>query len=189
MSILPVFILTISITAISALNFNITNLSNCDDIPLDYTQDAEIEVADVTYEANEMGFYDTLHGKYIVHIHQLDHIDIELVITFFKCPKGAVGPCKNVLKEYVESITCKRFLEDKSGPWYVFAPAMDTKNLCAKLVGTYQFTKAHLNGTYIENYMDIEEGHYRIRMLNHVPGRNMDIKNLRGCVEIDFDIV
>lgn len=155
---------------------------------MNYPNDAEVEVLDVVYERNDKGFTDILHGKYHVHV-KADHKDTELIMTIFKCPKGTTGTCKENPKEFIEKIDCERFLNDQSGPWYMFAPAMDTKNICAETDGTFEFFRAHLSGKYLEKYMTVEEGSYRIRMLYHLPGESMDLKNLRGCIEIDFDVV
>lgn len=91
--------------------------------------------------------------------------------------------------EVTEIMDCKRFVSDQTGPWYIFAPAMDPANVCAHIMGEYDFKGAHLNGKFIEKYMAIEKGHYRIKMLSHVKGENMDLNNLKGCFELDFDIV
>lgn len=109
-------------------------------------------------------------------------------MTLYKCPPDTPGLCKENEKSFTEALTCNRFLTDSSGPWFMFAPAMDPKNVCAKAVGEYDFNGAHLNSTFVEKYMTVEEGRYRIRMITHVPGKDMDIKNLRSCVELDFDI-
>jgi hypothetical protein len=154
---------------------------------MDYKKDAEIEVQNVAYIKNENGFADVLHGKYVVHVHS-DNEDSEFVMMFYKCPSGSTGLCKDNEKIYTENLDCKRFLTDPSGPWFMFAPAMDPANVCAKKAGDFDFNGAHLNATFVEKYMTVEEGHYRIRMINHVPGKDMDVKNLRACIELDFDI-
>jgi hypothetical protein len=142
----------------------------------------------VTYEKNDKGFVDILHGKYVVHVHA-DHSDSELVMLFYSCPPGATGTCNENRKEFVEKLDCERFLSDSSGPWYAFAPAMDQRNVCATLTGTYDFYRAHVNGSFVEKYMDVKEGHYRIKAVHHIPGENMDTKNMRSCIEMDFDIL
>lgn len=155
---------------------------------MDYPNQADIQVKDVIYEKNDKGLVDIVHGKYQVHVHSAD-IASELIMTFYKCPSGSKDLCKDNPREISEKMDCKRFLSDKSGPWYMFAPAMDPANVCARIMGEYEFKGAHLNEKFVENYMTVEEGHFRIRMLNHVQGKDMDIKNLRGCVELDFDIL
>jgi hypothetical protein len=94
-------------------------MSNCVDIPLNYENEAEIEVKDITYEKNALGFYDTLSGKFVVHIRR-DHQETELVFTFYKCAKGATGVCTENPKEFIEAVDCKRFLNDATGPWHMF---------------------------------------------------------------------
>jgi hypothetical protein len=69
------------------------------------------------------------------------------------------------------------------------APAIDKRNVCAEIKGEYNIKGAVLEGRFLEKYMTVEDGHYRIRFLHHLPGESMDVKNLRGCVELDFDIV
>lgn len=137
---------------------------------------------------NDKNFVDVLHGKYVVHIRS-DHVDSEFIMMFYKCPSGSTEICKDNEKIFTENLTCNRFLTDPTGPWFMFAPAMDPSNVCAKVTGEYDFNGAHLNSTFIEKYMTVEEGHYRIRMINHIPGQNMDVKNLRACIELDFDII
>lgn len=70
----------------------------------------------------------------------------------------------------------------------MFAPAIDKRNPCAEIQGEYNIIGAKLEGRFLEKYMTVEEGHYRIRFLHHLPGENFDTKNLRGCIELDFDI-
>lgn len=94
-------------------------MSNCLDIPMNYENEAEVEVKDITYEKNAQGFYDTLNGKFVVHILR-DHQETELVLSFYKCPKDATGICTESLKEVVEAVDCKRFLTDATGPWHMF---------------------------------------------------------------------
>lgn len=158
------------------------------DVSLNYQNDAEVEVTDVVYERNAQGFADTLHGKFLVHTRR-DHKDTELVITFSKCPPGATGICTDNAKEFIEAVDCKRFHDDDTGPWHMFAPAIDKRNLCAELKGEFDITGAKMESRFFEKYMKIEEGHFRIRMLHHLPHESMDIKNLRGCIELDFDII
>ncbi|KAG5666346.1 hypothetical protein PVAND_014381 [Polypedilum vanderplanki] len=187
--VLTLLFVVYSVTKIaSSGNFHILNLSNCLDEKIDYQKDSDIEVKDVTYEKNEKSFVDILHGKYIVHVHN-DHSDSEIVFTFFSCPLGSTAPCKDNPKQYIEKIDCERFLTDSTGPWYVFAPAMDQRNVCATATGSFDFTRAHLNSTFVEKYIDIKEGHYQIKVVHHVPGESMDTKNMRSCIEFDFDIL
>lgn len=162
-------------------------MSNCQDIPLNYKNEAEIEVQDVSYIKNENGFVDVIHGKYIVHL-QSDHSDGEFIMVFYKCASGSTGLCKDNEKIFTETLSCNRFLTDPTGPWFMFAPAMDPANVCARTAGEFDFNGAHLNATFVEKYMEVEEGHYRIRMITHIPGQNLDVKNLRACIELDFDI-
>lgn len=70
---------------------------------------------DITYEANSEGFRDAIHGKFVVHLLR-DHTETEVVIVFFKCPKGETGICGTKFNEVVEDLGCKRFQTDKSGP-------------------------------------------------------------------------
>ncbi|CRK93276.1 CLUMA_CG006819, isoform A [Clunio marinus] len=76
-----------------------------------------------------------------------------------------------------------------SGPWHMFAPAMDTRNKCGEAKGIFEIKGAKLEPKFFFNYLDIKEGRYRLRMLVHLPGKSFDVKNLRGCVELDFDVV
>jgi hypothetical protein len=155
---------------------------------MNYPTEAEIEVKDIIYQSNSQGFFDTVSGKFVVHVLR-DHKETELVITFFKCPKGSTGYCTEDGKDFVEAVDCKRFLKDATGPWHIFAPAVDKRNVCAETKGEFNIKGAKLEARFIEKYMVIEEGHYRIRFIHHLPHESMDIKNLRACVELDFDIV
>lgn len=97
-------------------------MSNCVDIPMNYKNDAEIEAFGITYMKNEQGFADTIDGKFIVHINR-EHKETEAVITFYKCPKGATGICTENPKEFIEALSCQRFLKDDTGPckfmWFI----------------------------------------------------------------------
>lgn len=141
-------------------NFNITNLSNCVDIPLNYQNDAEVEVKEVYFEKNAQGYADVLHGKFIVHAHR-DHKEPEVIITFYKCAKGSEGICTENPSEFIENVSCARLHSDKTGPWYMYAPAIDKRNPCVEVMGEYDLLGAKIEGQYIEKYMTVEEGHYR----------------------------
>lgn len=65
----------------------------------------------------------------------------------------------------------------------MFAPAIDKRNLCAEIMGEYLINGAKLEGRFLEKYMKVEDGHYRIKMISHLKGENFDIPNLRGCLE------
>lgn len=162
-------------------------MSNCVDLSMDYQNDAEVEVMDIIYQKNQLGFVDVLHGKFVVHIRR-DHKDTELVITFFKCAVGATGTCSENPKTVIEKLDCQRFHNDQTGPWYMFAPAIDKRNMCVESKGQFDINGAKIEGRFFEKYMTVEVGHYRIKLLHHLPGETMDIKNLRGCIELDFDI-
>lgn len=93
-------------------------MSNCQDIPMNYQNDAEIEVKDMIYEKNSDGFADTVSGKFLVHVHR-DHRETEFVFTIFKCAKGTTGICAENPMKFTEALTCKRFRTDATGPWHV----------------------------------------------------------------------
>lgn len=174
-------------TTVACANFNITNMSNCVDIPMDYKNDAEVEIMNIVYQRNAKNFIDTISGEFLVHVSR-DHKATELVLWFYKCPKGSTGFCDQNKAEFIEPMTCKRFLEDDSGPWHMFAPAIDKRNVCAEYQGQYSITNATIFTHHVEKYMKVEEGHYRIKSIYHLPGEDFSVKNLRGCIEIDFDI-
>lgn len=85
-------------------------------MPLNYQNDAEIEVKDITYERNQLGFIDVVHGKYVVHFLR-DHQMTELIINTFQCTPESTGICGDNSKDYLIALSCERFLSDKSGPW------------------------------------------------------------------------
>lgn len=142
-------------------------MSNCVDVPLNYENDAEVEVTEVNYQANAQGFQDVLNGKFVVHIRR-EHKETELVMTISKCAKGSTGICTENPTEFTESVDCKRFRTDTTGPWHMFAPAIDKRNICAEIKGEYNITGAQIKAEQLEKYMTIEEGHFRIRMLHHL---------------------
>ena len=135
-------------------------MSNCVDIPLDYHNDAEVEVNGITYEKNEKGFVDVIHGRFLVHVNR-DHKPSEQILTIYKCAKGSSGFCTENPSEFIENLDCKRFHTDKTGPWYMYAPAMDKRNPCAETKGEYELVGAKIKSEYLVKYMKIEEGHYR----------------------------
>lgn len=182
-----VFLIFIQIAAISCVDFNITLMSNCRDVPLDYKNDAEIEIMNIVYQKNSRGFRDTISGEFLVHVYR-EHKETELVMWFYKCPKDATGICDKNKVEFIENLTCKRFLTDDTGPWHMFAPAIDKRNICAELMGTYSITNAKVESRFLDKYMTIEDGHYRIKTMHHVIGEDFNAKNLRSCIEVDFDI-
>jgi len=163
-------------------------MSNCVDVPMDYGNEAEILVKDIIYEKNAAGFVDQVHGKFIVHTRR-DHKNTETIMTIYKCASDSVGICKENAKDFLENLDCIRFMTDDKAPWFMFAPAMPKENQCAESDGTYDLVGAKISAQYYEKYMTIEAGRYRIRMVAHLPGENMDVRNLRSCIELDFDIL
>lgn len=119
----------------------------------------------------------------------MDAKGTELIITTYRCEKSAPGVCTDNAKEFIEPMDCKRYHEDKSGPWYMFAPAMHEDNKCAERIGDFPFNGAVMKGEYLEQYMALGSGRYRIKMLFHKLGENREIINFRGCVELDFDVL
>lgn len=180
-------ILSVIFQEVVCVEFNITMMSNCRDVPLDYQNDAEVEIMNIIYQKNGNGFFDTISGEFLVHIHR-EHKETELAMWFFKCPKGTTEICDEMKQEFIDPLSCKRFLNDDTGPWHMFAPAMDKRNVCAELTGTYSITNATMKAKYLEKYMTIVEGHYRIKAMHHVINEDFSVKNLRSCVEVDFDI-
>lgn len=154
---------------------------------MDYKNDAEVEILNIVYQENAKKFVDTISGEFLVHI-TANHAETELVMAFYKCAKGSTGVCNENESQFVEQVNCQRFLEDDTGPWHMFAPAMDERNVCAEIQGQYRITNATLYQKHLEKYMKIEQGHYRVKALYHLPGEDFSIRNLRGCVELDFDI-
>lgn len=55
--------------------------------------------------------------------------------------------------------------------------------------GRYNLDAAVLKIKYLEQYIAMGLGTYRVRMLFHIPGTNMETLNVRGCCEMDFDVI
>lgn len=183
-------------------------LENCRDVPLHY-EDAHVSIRDVIYETNSDGLFDTIHGKYDVRTLSDAKEQNELIITISKCISGEKN-CE-LLNEFIVQMNCVDFHNPKkTGPWSMFSEAMDRNNKCAeipvglnllllltssllmsnqKFQGEYDFSGALLKEHYLNDFLASGVGQYRIKMLFHKLGVNRDLPNLRGCIEMDFDLL
>lgn len=71
----------------------------------------------------------------------------------------------------------------------MFRNAVDKRNSCAESVGEWELNGAKIESEYFKDYINIEEGRFRMRFIYHLPNEAMDAKFLRGCIEMDFDIL
>jgi hypothetical protein len=170
--------------------------------------EAQVHVVSVDYQMEPDNTCYILHGTYEIKVSMASG-ENELFISTYNCPKGAPSPCTDNEVVYKEAIDCERFHNDKTGPWYMFAPAIDQSDKCVEkkvrfssnechsdikipcnnTQGIFDFNGAILKGEYLENYMALGEGRYRVKMLFHKLGEDMEIEHLRGCIELDFDIL
>jgi hypothetical protein len=57
------------------------------------------------------------------------------------------------------------------------------------LQGEFALNSAQLKSSYVKGYSGMGVGRYRKKMLFHKKNTKMNVKNYRGCLELDFDIV
>jgi hypothetical protein len=85
-------------------------------------------------------------------------------------------------------MSCERYHNDQ-GPWTMFSSAMHVDNKCAENYGDFEFNGAVMKWSYLQKYLSAGPGRYRLRMLAHIVGENLELVNLRGCIELDFDVL
>lgn len=57
------------------------------------------------------------------------------------------------------------------------------------LQGVFNLDAAVMKIKYLHSYTDLGKGTYRVRMLFHIPGTDLAEKNVKGCCEMDFDVI
>ncbi|XP_055616903.1 uncharacterized protein LOC129762540 [Toxorhynchites rutilus septentrionalis] len=170
-----------------ALRVNLTMFTNCRDLDIEYGE-ADVAITKVSYDRDADGICNTIHVEY--HVKKpSDKVQAELVIGTYKCPPGTTTICLDNAREHVEDMTCERFHTDDSGPWYMLSSAMSNGDRCGRVEGFYNLDAAVLDIKYLRSYLDVGKGSYRVRMLFHVPGTDLTQKNVRGCCEMDFDVI
>uniref|UniRef100_A0A182PD11 Uncharacterized protein n=1 Tax=Anopheles epiroticus TaxID=199890 RepID=A0A182PD11_9DIPT len=164
-----------------------TMFSNCQDVKLAYNE-VPISLETVRFDRDADGVSDTLHAEYEVR-ESSDDVEWELIITTYQCKHQTGEICLENPKEYTEPMHCDRFHSDDSGPWFFIANSMTNGDRCGRLTGRYNLDAAVLKIKYLEQYIAMGKGTYRVRMLFHIPGTNLDTLNVRGCCEMDFDVI
>ncbi|XP_055597592.1 uncharacterized protein LOC129747407 [Uranotaenia lowii] len=171
----------------NALRSNLTMFTNCRDIDLEYEK-ASVSISNVQYDRDEDGVCSAMHVEYNIHASSNDDA-FELILTSFQCPLGTVGICSDNPQEFIEPMHCDRFHSDESGPWFMMANAMSNGDRCGRLEGKFNLDTAILKLSYLDKYIDMGKGSYRVRMLFHVPNTDRAIINMKGCCEMDFDVI
>ncbi|XP_040169012.1 uncharacterized protein LOC120903564 [Anopheles arabiensis] len=169
------------------LRVNMTMFSNCQDVKLAYNE-MPISLETVRFDRDSEGVCDTLHAEYEVR-ESSDDVEWELIITTYQCEQQTAKICLDNPKEYIEPMHCDRFHSDDSGPWFFIASSMTNGDRCGRMTGRYNLDAAVLKIKYLEQYIAMGKGTYRVRMLFHIPGTNLDTLNVRGCCEMDFDVI
>ncbi|XP_053673546.1 uncharacterized protein LOC128723806 [Anopheles nili] len=169
------------------LRVNFTMFSNCQDVKLPYDE-MPISLGTVKYDRDSEGVCDTLHAEYDVR-ETSDTVEWELILTTYQCELQNAIVCLDNPKEYIEQMHCDRFHSDETGPWHFISNSMTNGDRCGRRTGRFNLDAAVLKMKYLEQYIAQGKGTYRIRMLFHIPGTNMDTLNVRGCCEMDFDVI
>ncbi|XP_058823540.1 uncharacterized protein LOC131684562 [Topomyia yanbarensis] len=175
------------LNCVQGLRVNLTMFSNCQDMDLPYGN-IPVALTKVTYDRDADGICNTMHAEYHIATPSED-IEWELIITSYKCPLGIDGICLDNPQEYKEPMHCDRFHSDDTGPWFMLASAMSNGDRCGRLEGTYNLDAAVLKIDYLHRYLELGKGTYRVRMMFHVLNTDMAVKNVKGCVEMDFTVV
>ncbi|XP_055641846.1 uncharacterized protein LOC129778766 [Toxorhynchites rutilus septentrionalis] len=169
------------------LRVNMTMFANCQDVDIQYSE-ADVALTKVSYDRDADGVCNTIHAEY--HVRKpSDDVEWELVITSYKCPLGSTTICLENPQEYVEPMHCDRFHSDDTGPWFMLSSSMTNGDRCGRVEGFYNLDAAVLKINYLHRYLELGKGTYRVRMLFHVPGTGMEQKNMKGCCEMDFDVI
>ncbi|XP_052869104.1 uncharacterized protein LOC128274825 [Anopheles cruzii] len=170
-----------------SMRINMTMFSNCQDVNLPY-ESVPISVETVRYDRDADGVCNTLHAEYEVR-ESSDHVDWELIITTYKCPLQNSVTCLENPREHIEPMHCDRFHSDDSGPWFMLASAMIDGDRCGRVTGRFNLDTAVMKIKYLDQYVAMGEGTYRVRMMFHIPGTSVETLNVRGCCEMDFDVI
>ncbi|ETN57832.1 antennae-specific protein [Anopheles darlingi] len=188
--VLPLVVLSIMIGLshkVYSARINMTMFGNCQDVKLPYDK-MPIALQSVNYDRDADGVCNTLHAEYEVR-EANDNIDWELIITTYKCEPQNSVICLDNAMEHIEPMHCDRFHSDDTGPWFMIAAAMSNGDRCGRVPGRYNLDAAVLKIKYLEQYIAMGPGTYRVRMLFHIPGTDMETLNVRGCCEMDFDVI
>ncbi|XP_065076236.1 uncharacterized protein LOC135699821 [Ochlerotatus camptorhynchus] len=172
---------------IHGLRVNLTTFGNCQDVSLNYDK-VPIALTKVSYDRDADGVCNTLHAEYEVR-KTTEDIAWELILTSYKCPLGSTAICLDNPKEYIEPMHCERFHSDDSGPWFMLASAMTNGDKCGRHEGVFNLDAAVMKIKYLHSYTDLGKGTYRVRMLFHIPGTDLAERNVKGCCELDFDVI
>uniref|UniRef100_A0A182JGG7 Antennae-specific protein n=1 Tax=Anopheles atroparvus TaxID=41427 RepID=A0A182JGG7_ANOAO len=174
-------------TVTEGMRVNLTMFSNCRDVKLQY-EEMPISLVSVRYDRDGDGVCNTLHAEYEVK-KTSEEVGWELIITSYNCDLQNSVICLDNPKEYIEPMHCDRFHSDDSGPWFMIADAMTNGDRCGRETGRFNLDAAVLKIKYLEQYLAMGKGTYRVRMLFHIPGTDLETLNMRGCCEMDFDII
>lgn len=134
-------------------------------------------------------------------------------MTINKCARGTTGLCRENEQKFIEPMHCKRFNDDKDGPWYMISQAVEHDTCGAVTVkiicyfhngiqslnynnsqGKYNLSGAKMRPEYLDPFIapvDSQMSRYRIEMLFHKPGASVESerKHVRGCVDLEFELV
>ncbi|XP_039429784.1 uncharacterized protein LOC120413142 [Culex pipiens pallens] len=183
-----VVFLVVLLGYVHGLRVNMTRFSNCQDLKLQYDR-IPVSLTKVTFDRDADGVANTMHAEYDVRAAS-EEVQWELILTSYKCPLGGGSTiCVDNPKEYVEEMHCDRFHADDSGPWFMLSSAMSNGDKCGRAEGHFNLDSAILKIKYLQAYTELGTGTYRIKMLFHVPHTDMAEKNVKGCCEMDFDVI
>ncbi|XP_055597591.1 uncharacterized protein LOC129747406 [Uranotaenia lowii] len=182
-----VFVLIGYLQLAYGLRTNLTMFGNCRDMDLAYEK-APVSISKVSYDRDPDGVCNTMHVEYDIRESSEDE-HFELVLTSYQCPLGVTELCKDNPQEFVESMHCDRLHSDDSGPWHMLTSAMTNGDRCGRVQGHFNIDAAVLKIKYLDKYIEMGKGSYRVRMLFHVANTDMSTKNMKGCCEMDFDVI
>lgn len=175
-------VLCISSAATAERLVNLTHLDNCEE----HGQTKTAHLTSVSYEINSnTGMCNTIHGKF--RVKNIDTNPRILIIKFFKCPADNMGPCNSNPIVHEESMDCKRFVEDDSGPWHMFSSSMSGSK-CGEAAGDFTLDYSSLKLEHLVKYLDLNDRTYsRFRLvMDYIDAKT---RETWGCSDIHFDLV
>lgn len=161
---------------------NLTRMANCDELtekPIAYVIEARPEMDPVT---NLIKAY---HAKF--NWTKVDTGPRIVTMIIFKCPKGSMGSCISNPTVHQETLSCKRFMEDDSGPWHMYSSSMSGSK-CGDEVGTFSFDFTSLKIDHLIQYLDVNDEQFRRFRINII-FESVETLATIACGHLEFELL
>lgn len=144
-------------------------------------------VRDIEYEIVD-GLCDTVHAAYTIPT--VNTAEKRIEIAMYRCATGSTGRCDDNREYFAENLSCDRFKEDHTGPWYMISDGMSGSH-CGEEKGDFKLENARLKPSYISKYMieDVEHARHRMELLIVKKGKTENEDLVRACLNLEFVIL